>query len=252
MDWAEIHHILTSRYAADGRYPCRWDQARPGTHPRKKPPMAVITTLILTRHGEAHCNVARVAGGDHSLHRPDRARTASGGTARRPPASRGAVRRAVRDLPATDARVSGNPLRHGSAWQSTSSRASAARTTARPTGSRGTRSKPRSVALPSPIPIGPTRPARKHGTSTSSAPARPLADIVAAPPGQRVLIAGHGETTDAAAMLFLGLAPGFCTRVGFETSHAAITRWHMQRNRLGQELWILAAHNDTRHLGSGS
>lgn len=30
MDWTEIHHILTSRYAADGRYPCRWDQARPG------------------------------------------------------------------------------------------------------------------------------------------------------------------------------------------------------------------------------
>ena len=31
--WAEIHHILTGRYAADGRYPCRWDQARPGPAP---------------------------------------------------------------------------------------------------------------------------------------------------------------------------------------------------------------------------
>jgi hypothetical protein len=29
MSWAEIHHILTSRYAAGGRYPLRWDQARP-------------------------------------------------------------------------------------------------------------------------------------------------------------------------------------------------------------------------------
>ncbi|HEY2265355.1 MAG TPA: phosphotransferase [Streptosporangiaceae bacterium] len=29
MRWAEIHHILTSRYAADGRYPWRWDQGRP-------------------------------------------------------------------------------------------------------------------------------------------------------------------------------------------------------------------------------
>jgi Ser/Thr protein kinase RdoA (MazF antagonist) len=29
MSWAEIHHILTSRYAIDGRYPFRWDQARP-------------------------------------------------------------------------------------------------------------------------------------------------------------------------------------------------------------------------------
>jgi Ser/Thr protein kinase RdoA (MazF antagonist) len=35
MNWAEIHHILTSRYAADGRYPYRWDQARPATRPRR-------------------------------------------------------------------------------------------------------------------------------------------------------------------------------------------------------------------------
>ena len=29
MSWAEIHHILTARYAGDGRYPFPWDQARP-------------------------------------------------------------------------------------------------------------------------------------------------------------------------------------------------------------------------------
>jgi hypothetical protein len=29
MNWAEIHHILTARYAADGRYPCRWNEGRP-------------------------------------------------------------------------------------------------------------------------------------------------------------------------------------------------------------------------------
>jgi len=33
LSWAEVHHILTSRYAADGRYPYRWDQARPSAHP---------------------------------------------------------------------------------------------------------------------------------------------------------------------------------------------------------------------------
>ena len=75
-----------------------------------------------------------------------------------------------------------------------------------------------------------------------------LAAIIQRHRGQRILIAGHGETVDAAAMLFLGLASGFSTRAGFETSHAALTRWHMNRNRLGQELWTLAAHNDTRHL----
>lgn len=34
MNWAEIHHILTSRYAADGRYRYRWDSTRPRTRPR--------------------------------------------------------------------------------------------------------------------------------------------------------------------------------------------------------------------------
>jgi hypothetical protein len=32
MNWAEIHHILTSRYAADGRYPCRWHEVRPASY----------------------------------------------------------------------------------------------------------------------------------------------------------------------------------------------------------------------------
>jgi Ser/Thr protein kinase RdoA (MazF antagonist) len=57
--WAEIHHILTSRYATDGRYPYRWNQAWPGLarpHPGRSQFMAVITTLILTRHGEATGN----------------------------------------------------------------------------------------------------------------------------------------------------------------------------------------------------
>ena len=29
MSWAEIHHILTARYAGNSRYPFPWDQARP-------------------------------------------------------------------------------------------------------------------------------------------------------------------------------------------------------------------------------
>lgn len=33
MTWAEVHHVLTSRYATGGRYPCHWDQARPTAHP---------------------------------------------------------------------------------------------------------------------------------------------------------------------------------------------------------------------------
>jgi hypothetical protein len=33
MNWAEIHHILTSRYAADGRYAHQWNEARPPGQP---------------------------------------------------------------------------------------------------------------------------------------------------------------------------------------------------------------------------
>ena len=32
MNWAEIHHILTSRYAADGRYLRRWHEVRPASY----------------------------------------------------------------------------------------------------------------------------------------------------------------------------------------------------------------------------
>ena len=88
MNWAEIHHILTSRYAADGRYPRHWHEVRPTSQRDGRANMAVITSLLLTRHGEAHCNVAGVAGGREDLHWPDRTRTDTG-----PAAGRTAVRR---------------------------------------------------------------------------------------------------------------------------------------------------------------
>ena len=87
MNWAEIHHILTSRYAADGRYPRRWHGVRPASPLDGRANMAVITSLLLTRHGEAHCNVA----GREDLYWPDRTRAHTG-----PAAGRTAVRRSSR------------------------------------------------------------------------------------------------------------------------------------------------------------
>jgi Phosphotransferase enzyme family len=37
MNWAEIQHILTSRYAADGRYGYQWNEVRPSTQPSGEP-----------------------------------------------------------------------------------------------------------------------------------------------------------------------------------------------------------------------
>jgi 2,3-bisphosphoglycerate-dependent phosphoglycerate mutase len=213
--------------------------------------MAVITTLILTRHGEAHCNVARIVGGDlactgltdrgrrqvelladrlraedpcHVLYATSRRRTRESGEI-----LSGRLRLPVHVEPGLTGPHHGDA--DGRPWDEIK------------------------AAFGGPPHSDPGRPYAPGSETWNEYLARAsaaLADIVERHHGQRILIAGHGETADAAAMLFLGPAPGFSTRAGFETRHAAITRWHMNRNRLGQELWILAAHNDTRHLGTGS
>jgi probable phosphoglycerate mutase len=209
--------------------------------------MAVITTLILTRHGEAHCNVARIVGGDlactgltdrgrhqvellaERLHAEEPCDVLYASSRRRAQESAAILSRRLGLPVAVDTDLSGPD--HGDAdgrpWDEIK------------------------AAFGGPPHSEPDRSYAAGSETWNQYLARAsvaLAAVVQRHHGQRILIAGHGETTDAAAMLFLGLAPGFCTRVGFETSHAAISRWYMQRNRLGQELWILAAHNDTRHL----
>jgi probable phosphoglycerate mutase len=65
---------------------------------------------------------------------------------------------------------------------------------------------------------------------------------------QRILIVGHGETTEAAHTLLLDLPAEACRRLGFVTDHAGLTRWQQHVNRFGRRVWMLAAHNDTAHL----
>jgi probable phosphoglycerate mutase len=66
--------------------------------------------------------------------------------------------------------------------------------------------------------------------------------------GQRVLVAGHGETIEAAHVVLLQLPPAVRLGLGFVTDHACITRWQQHVNRFGRQVWMLAAHNDTQHL----
>ena len=213
--------------------------------------MAVMTTLILTRHGEAHCNVARIVGGDRActgltdrgrhqmelladrLHAEEPCHVLYTTTRCRAQESAdilsGRLRLPVHVEPGLTGPHHGDA--DGHPWDEIKTAF----------GGPPYSDPDRSYA--------PGSETWNHYLARASAT---LADVVERHHGQRILIAGHGETTDAAAVLFLGLTPGFSTRARFETSHAAITRWHMNRNRLGQELWILAAHNDTRHLGTGS
>jgi 2,3-bisphosphoglycerate-dependent phosphoglycerate mutase len=210
--------------------------------------MAVITSLLLTRHGEAHCNVAGVAGGDKACTGlTDRGRQQVRLLAQRlrdEPAADvlyASPRRRVRESAQILSSMLGLPLNvepalrgpdHGQAdgrpWEEIK------------------------AAFGGPAQSDPDRAYAPGSESWNQYLARAgtaLAELIGRHEGQRVLIAGHGETVDAAATLLLGLPPGSSARVGFESSHASLTRWHMQRNRFGQEVWILAALNDTRHLG---
>jgi probable phosphoglycerate mutase len=213
--------------------------------------MAVITALTLTRHGEAHCNVAGVAGGDRACTGlTDRGRQQVELLARRLRAEEPhdvlytTSRRRTQESAGILSDNLGLPVhvepnltgpRHGDAdgrpWDEIK------------------------AAFGGPPHSDPDRPYALGAETWNQYLARAsaaLAAVVQRHVGQRILISGHGETTDAAALLFLSLAPGFCTRIGFETNHAAVSRWHMHRNRLGQELWILAALNDTRHLAGAA
>lgn len=211
--------------------------------------MAVITSLLLTRHGEAHCNVAGVAGGEKTYTGlTERGRTQVRLLAERLCAETpadvlyAAPRRRVRESAQILSGTLGLPVRiepelsgpdHGEAdgrlWDEIK------------------------AAFGGPPQSDPDRPFASGSETWNQYLARAgeaLPGLIRRHDGQRILIAGHGETVDAAATLLLGLSPGSSTRIGFESAHASITRWNMQRNRFGQEAWILAALNDTRHLAT--
>jgi 2,3-bisphosphoglycerate-dependent phosphoglycerate mutase len=211
--------------------------------------MAVITSLLLTRHGEAHCNVAGLAGGEKTCTGlTDRGRTQVRLLAERLRAEApadvlyAAPRRRVRESAQILSGTLGLPVHiepgltgpeHGEAdghpWDEIK------------------------TAFGGPAQSDPDRPYAPGSETWNQYLARAgaaLSGLIRRHEGQRIVIAGHGETVDAAATLLLGLPPGSSTRVGLESAHASITRWNMRRNRFGQEVWILTALNDTCHLAS--
>lgn len=209
--------------------------------------MAVITSLLLTRHGEAHCNVAGVAGGEKTCTGlTERGRTQIRLLAGRLRAEApfdvlyAAPRRRVQESAQILAETLRLPVHiepglsgphHGAAdgrpWDAI---------------------KTAFGGAPQSDPGRPYAAGSETWDQYLTRAGAALSGLIQRHAGQRILIAGHGETIDAAATLLLGLPPGSSARAGFASAHASITRWTMQRNRFGQERWILATLNDTQHL----
>jgi 2,3-bisphosphoglycerate-dependent phosphoglycerate mutase len=70
-------------------------------------------------------------------------------------------------------------------------------------------------------------------------------------PGDRVLVICHGETIEAACLLFLGVPEAQQANVSFAVGHTGVTAWQHRSHRFGDRRWVLAVHNDVSHL-SGS
>jgi 2,3-bisphosphoglycerate-dependent phosphoglycerate mutase len=212
--------------------------------------MAVTTELVLARHGEAACNVAGIVGGDH------------GCTGLTPRGRRQVERLAVRltrehadrpfDVVYTTPRrrvqetaeivtrslglppVVENDLRgldHGEAdgrpWQDI---------------------KAAFGGPPQHSPDQRYAPGSESWSAYLDRATRALEIILARHDGYRVLVLAHGETIEAAHTLLLNLASGTCRHARFVTDHACLTHWQRHVNRLNQAVWMLVAHNDTRHL----
>lgn len=212
--------------------------------------MAVMTELVLARHGEANCNVAGIVGGERgctglSPNGRDQvtrlaARLAVDHHDRPFDAFYGTPRQRVRDtieiisgtlgLTATimdDLRGPDHGDADGRPWHEI---------------------KTTFAGPPQHNPDQPYATGSETWNQYLDRATTALRHILERHDGQRILIAGHGETIEAAHVLLMHLPPATRTGLGFVTDHACITRWQQHVNRFGRRVWMLAAHNDTRHL----
>jgi probable phosphoglycerate mutase len=190
------------------------------------------TQVILSRHGEAHANVAGLVGGDQ---------TCTGLTdlgRRQVQCLAGRLRAEQEEIAPFDVLYAAPRLR---VLQS---------------------AEILSDALGLPVNVAPRLAGPRHGEADGRAwsdlqaefggaprsdPDRPYAPV-RAHPGQRVLIAGHHETIEASFFYMLGLARDASRRAGFASGHTSLTRWRQHTDGFGQAGWILTAFNDQQHL----
>lgn len=213
--------------------------------------MGVATELVLARHGESHCNVAGIAGGERGCTglsgrgreqvRRLAGRLAADHHARPFRAFYGSPRRRVRETADIIGAALGmsavvlDELRHldhgtadGRPWREINRESDG------------------------PAQNHPDRPIAPGAESWNGYLRRATAalrDILDRHAGQRILVAAHGETVEAAHILLLNLPVTARPGVGFLTDNAAISWWQEHVGRFRTPVWMLAAHNDQRHLG---
>jgi probable phosphoglycerate mutase len=213
--------------------------------------MAVSTELIITRHGEAKCNVTGLVGGDQTCtgltadgrdqvaelgarlrheHESARPFDVLYASPRRRTQESGQILADALSLPMITERDLVGP-EHGDAdglpWDDVKS------------------------AFAGPPQAHPSRPHAPGAETWHAYLARSasiLTRLLERHSDQKILIAGHGETIEAAHTLLLELSADACTRISFQTAHASLTRWERHTNRFHRTVWMLAAHNDTAHL----
>jgi 2,3-bisphosphoglycerate-dependent phosphoglycerate mutase len=212
--------------------------------------VAITTELVLARHGEANCNVTGIVGGERGctgLSPTGReqvrrlvARLADEHRTRPFDAFYGTPRRRVRDtieiiraalgMDATiveDLRGPDHGDADGRPWHEV---------------------KSAFAGPPQHNPVQPYAVGSETWNQYLDRATACLREILDRHAGQRILVAAHGETIEAAQVLLLQLPSAVRVGVGFVTDHTCITRWQEHVNRFGRHVWMLAAHNDTRHL----
>ncbi len=214
--------------------------------------MPVTTELILARHGEAHCNVAGVVGGEatctgltdqgHAQSRQLAARlerehtTAPISTLYTSPRQRTidtAAHLASRLHLEAHAESALRGLDHGEA-----------------DGQPWTTIKQRFGGRPQRYPHRPIAAGAETWNAFVARCRAALRVILDKHDGERVLVAAHGETIEASFALLLPLPLDDAELAGQITAHACLTRWQRHRNTFGHDVWMLAGHNDTNHVSS--
>ncbi|WP_254665455.1 histidine phosphatase family protein [Frankia sp. CgMI4] len=208
------------------------------------------TDVVLVRHGEAHCNLAGIAGGDRGctgltlrgrgqvdqagrrlewMHHDRQFDVVYAGPRRRVRETAAVISLRLGLTPHIEPRLSGPA--HGDAdgkpwtdiWE----------------------------AFGSSPADQPDRPFAAGAESWNAFLARAtdcLQNIVTRHAGERILILAHAETVEAMHTLLLGLPAGSSARVAFTVAHASLTRWVHRTPEIGSARWTLVSHNDTAHL----